>query len=130
MVRNTPEASSAECRMEAKSTYALRSADPGSSRMLTNLCFRIACNKCVMIIAYVYKNKKCKYQVKRDEQDPKFGIHATMKRKSNISRIEYGDIQKTLNEFSQPTAHVVHLTDESFKYLSHHSILGMEICSY
>lgn len=38
-----PEASSAECLIESKSTYALRSADPGSSRRLTNLCFRIAC---------------------------------------------------------------------------------------
>jgi len=38
-----PDASSAECLIEAKSTYALRSADPGSSRRLTNLCFRIAC---------------------------------------------------------------------------------------
>lgn len=44
-----PEASSAECLMEAKSTYALRSADPGLSRMLTNLCFLIACTN-VMVI--------------------------------------------------------------------------------
>lgn len=45
---HAPEASSAECRMEAKSTYALRSADPGSSRMLTNLCCLIACRYVVL----------------------------------------------------------------------------------
>lgn len=44
--------------MEAKSTYALRSADPGSSKMLTNLCFRIACNKCGVIEVDKWKVRK------------------------------------------------------------------------
>lgn len=46
--------------MDAKSTYALRSADPGLSNMLTNLCFRIACMNFILI-----KKTKAKQRIEK-----------------------------------------------------------------
>jgi len=84
-----PEASCAECLMEAKSTYALRSADPGLSRRFTNLCFRIACI-----------NPNTIKESKREERQSMYNISTTISIwmiHSDISLIVHDNYQHKRN---------------------------------